>query len=176
MNKKIRLTWQRLIADRRRFGLFCTLLFVGLLLWARIIVIARPPRTAVAEPAIEASTATLSTVKTIAVPVTLQTSPTKNPFSMNRVAFPAFSDVPDNKRKQYAETNVKAEQEIVAGLTLEATMGEMAVINGRVIKLGQIVVVQDVPDPLRLTGLLGRTVIISAGDRRYELSIAPPRR
>jgi len=36
--------------------------------------------------------------------------------------------------------------------------------------------VQDVPDPLRLTGLLGRTVIISAGDRRYELSIAPPRR
>jgi hypothetical protein len=176
MNKKMRLTWQRLIADRRRFGLFCTLLFVGLLLWARIIVIARPPRTAVAEPAIEASTETLATVKKIALPVTLETYPTKNPFSMSRVAFPTSFDATDNKRPQYANTNVKAEQELVAGLTLEATMGEMAVINGRVIKIGQVVTVQDVPDPLRLTGLLGRTVIISAGDRRYELSIAPPRR
>jgi hypothetical protein len=95
---------------------------------------------------------------------------------MSSVAFPTSTDTADNKRPQYVNTNVKAEQELVAGLTLEATMGEIAVINGRVIKLGQVVIVQDVPDPLRLTGLSGRTVIISAGDRRYELSIAPPSR
>ena len=176
MNKKMRLTWQRLIADRRRFGLFCALLMVGLLLWARIIVIARPPRTAVAAPEIEASTETLATVKTKVLPVTLETYPAKNPFLMSSIAFPTSSDSADNKRPQYANTNIRAEQDLVAGLTLEGTMGEMAVINGRVIKLGQVVIVQDVPDPLRLTGLSGRTVIISAGDRRYELSIAPPSR
>jgi hypothetical protein len=68
------------------------------------------------------------------------------------------------------------EQEIIAGLTLEAIMGEMAMINGRVVQKGEVVVIQNVPDPLRLTELSGRSVIISAGDRRYELMIAPPRR
>jgi hypothetical protein len=176
MNKKIRLTWQRLTADRRRFGLFCTLLFVGLLLWARIIVIARPPRTAVAEPAIEATAMSLTALDTVAIPVLLETHPKKNPFVISVQAFPNTLSTTDNIRPQYADSTIKAEQEIVASLTLEAIMGKMAMINGRVIQQGEVVVIQNVPDPLRLTGLSGRSVIISAGDRRYELTIASPRR
>ena len=53
--------------------------------------------------------------------------------------------------------------------------GEMAMINGRVIQKGEVVVTQNVPNPLRLTDLSGRSVIISAGERRYELTIAPLR-
>jgi len=176
MNKKMRLTWQRLTADRRRFGLFCTLLFVGLLLWARIIVIARPPRTAVADPVIEASVQVLATTDKISVPVFLETEPAKNPFTINWNAFPTEYKVTDNNKPHYLDSTIKAEQEIIAGLTLEGIMGKVVMINGRVIQKGDIVVVQDVPDALRLTDVLGRSVIISAGDRRYELTIASPHR
>ena len=176
MNKKMRLTWQRLIADRRRFGLFCMLLFVGLLLWARIIVIARPARTAVAEPMVEASAATLVATKHISIPVVFETYPAKNPFLINDVSFPSQNTTTDNTSMQSANAGVKAEQDVVDGLTLEAIMGKMAMINGRVIQQGEVVFVQNIPDPLRLTELSGRSVIISAGNRRYELTIAPPRR
>ena len=176
MNKKMRLTWQRLIADRKRFGLFCMLLFVGLLLWARIIVIARPSRTAVAEPMVEASVATLVAAKRIAIPVVFETHPVKNPFVISDVSFPSQYTTTDNTSTQSTNGGVKAEQDIVDGLTLEAIMGKMAMINGRVIQQGEVVFVQNIPDPLRLVELSGRSVIISAGNRRYELTIVPPRR
>ena len=176
MNRKVRLIWQRLTADRRRFSLFCTLLLVGLLLWARIIVIARPPRTAVANPVIEASIEILETSDKILHSVTLETRPAKNPFFVYSTLFPIDGSATDNTSATYSNTSVMVEQEIIAGLTLEAIMGEMAMINGRVVQKGEVVVIQNVPDPLRLTELSGRSVIISAGDRRYELMIAPPRR
>ena len=65
------------------------------------------------------------------------------------------------------------ESEFVATLKLEAIMGEMAVINGQVVSVGGIIGSQTAREPLRLSAMQGRTVIISAGDRRYELSIAP---
>jgi|TARA_B100000959_G_scaffold262505_1_gene301005 hypothetical protein len=176
MNKKMRLMWQRITADRRRFGLFCTLLFVGLLLWARIIVIARPPRTAVADSEIAASVEVLATSDKILVPVLLETKPRKNPFTIHRNTFPTGNASTDNNKPLYLDSTLKAEQAIVAGLTLEAIMGRVAMINGRVVQKGDIVVVQNVPDPLRLTDVSGRSVIISAGDRRYELTIASPHR
>jgi hypothetical protein len=176
MNKKMQMMWQRLIADRRRFSLFCTLLFVGLLLWARIIVIARPPRTAVASPEIEASIASIITSDKTVIPVLLETEPDKNPFSINSEIFPIGIVASDNKTTQFVDTTIKAEQELVATLELEAIMGKIAMINGRVIKEGEVVVIQNVPNPLRLTSLSGRSVIISSENRRYELTIAPPRR
>ena len=39
-----------LTSDRRKFGLFCALLAIGLLFWARIIVIKNLPRTVMADP------------------------------------------------------------------------------------------------------------------------------
>ena len=50
MNVLLLRLWIQATADRKRFGLFGVLLAVGMLLWARIIVISNPPRTAVAVP------------------------------------------------------------------------------------------------------------------------------
>ncbi len=172
----MRFLWQRLTADRKRFGLFCTLLFVGLLLWARIIVIARPPRTAVAVPIDQQVAAIPTPSDNVPIPVFLDTRPKKNPFSMNQDVFPNLDNTTDNTVYMPVNNSVKTEQEIVAGLTLDAVIGEMAMINGRVVKLGEVVVMRDVPNPLKLTELSGRSVIISAGNRRYELTIAPPSR
>ena len=42
--------WIQLTTDKRRFGLFCAALGIGLLLWARLIVVANIPKHAIAEP------------------------------------------------------------------------------------------------------------------------------
>lgn len=48
MQSKLRRFWIRVTADRKRFGALCAALAVGLLLWARLIVVSHPPRTALA--------------------------------------------------------------------------------------------------------------------------------
>ncbi len=175
MNKKMNMIWRRLTADSRRFGLFCTLLFVGLLLWARIIVIARPPRTAIADTVAETTAVILATSDKVSTKVLLETIPEKNPFSISNYDFPEYATSADNTAVDYANNTIKAEKELVASLELEAVMGDIAMINGRVVQKGEVVVMQEMPNPLRLTDLSTRSVIISAGNRRYELSIAPLR-
>jgi hypothetical protein len=51
MSVKLRRLWIQLTADRRRFGALCAVLGVGMLLWARLIVVSRMPRMAVADDA-----------------------------------------------------------------------------------------------------------------------------
>ena len=61
MMVKLRRLWIQLTADRKRFGALSVLLVLGLLLWARIIVISNLPRTAVADPDRPGSSATATT-------------------------------------------------------------------------------------------------------------------
>ena len=168
--------WQQLTADRRRFGLFCGLLFVGLLLWARIIVIARPARTAVAEQIIETKVAVVLTSDNLTIPVSLEAYPVKNPFSVNDAVFPLQLEMTNNNNDSASSIAYSSESDFVAALKLEAVMGEMAMINGKVVQIGDIVGFSSTKNPLRLEEVQGRTVILSAGNHRYELSIAPPHR
>ena len=173
MQLNMKRTWQKITADKRRFTLFCTLLFVGLLLWARIIVIARPARTAIAAPSIEIAIASILSSDNIATKVFLESKPLKNPFAVNNEVFPLHHTSTDNIIVDNTLVKNTSENEFIASLKLEAVMGQMAMINGQVVQIGDIVGSKTVKEPLRFVELQGRTVILSAGDRRYELSIAP---
>jgi ketopantoate reductase len=72
-------------------------------------------------------------------------------------------------------TTYSNESEFVASLKLEAVMGEIAMINGKVVRIGDVVGFQGTKNPLLLESVEGRGVVISAGNRRYELTIAPLR-
>ncbi len=48
MQTAIRRLWIQLTADRRRFGVLCLTLAVGLLLWARLVIVSNVSRTAMA--------------------------------------------------------------------------------------------------------------------------------
>jgi len=48
MMTSLRRIWIQMTADRRRFGVLCATLGVGLLLWARLIIVSQVPRTAMA--------------------------------------------------------------------------------------------------------------------------------
>lgn len=50
MPASLRRIWIQVTADRKRFGVLCATLGVGLLLWARLVIVSHVPRTAVAEP------------------------------------------------------------------------------------------------------------------------------
>jgi hypothetical protein len=60
MSLRLRRFWIQLTADRRRFGALCLALCLGLLLWARLIVVSKPPRTALANDALAAGKASPS--------------------------------------------------------------------------------------------------------------------
>jgi hypothetical protein len=174
MKTKLKKMWLQLTTDRRRFGLFCGLLLVGLLLWARIIVIARPARTAVAQPLIQTAIETALASDNVTIPVSLQAEPKRNPFSVNSNTFPFLPDATGENAKTQQISGSSSENDLVQSLKLEAVIGEMAMIDGLVIQIGEIVGPRHVQEPLRLFSVEGRIVILSAGDRRYELSIAPP--
>ncbi len=176
MNKKMKRTWQRLTSDKRRFGLFCGLLFVGLLLWARIIVIARPARTAVAQPVIESEVVSILASDKVFIPVVMESEPNKNPFAVSAITFPEQNQSTDNNSVQDQSTGTTVNQNIIASFELEAIMGNLAMINGQVVKIGDTVGLIDSNNPLYLEVVNSRSVIISDGNHRYEISIAPPRR
>jgi hypothetical protein len=52
MSPTLQRFWVQLTADRRRFGVLCAVMAVGLLLWARLIIVSNMPRTAVATPVV----------------------------------------------------------------------------------------------------------------------------
>ena len=49
MQLVLRRLWIQITSDRKRFGLLCAMLLIGLLLWGRIIVTSNLPRTAIAD-------------------------------------------------------------------------------------------------------------------------------
>lgn len=56
LSASLRRVWIQLTADRRRFGVLCATFGVGLLLWARLIIVSNVSRTAVADqPAVGTS-------------------------------------------------------------------------------------------------------------------------
>jgi hypothetical protein len=49
MSVRLKRMWIQLTADRKRFAMLCAALSVGMLLWARLIVVSQMPRVAVAD-------------------------------------------------------------------------------------------------------------------------------
>jgi len=172
MNLHIKLRWKRFTADKKRFRVLCALVGVVLLLWARIIVIERPPRTAIAETVVEVAMLAASNSDNKSVKVVFDADPKKNPFMVSSIAFPLRLDTPDNTYSSGDDSQFETEQHFADQLKLDAVMGKMAMINGHVYHIGDIVSGHEYPDPLRLVEVVGRSVIISSGDRRYELTIA----
>lgn len=178
LKQRIRRTWLLISNDRKQFGVFCTLLLVGLLLWARIIVIARPPRTAIADETNVTTVASdyASDNHDATLPIWLDREPKRDPFQVNSNAYPILMESTDNVTVHALANGNEAEQQTVSTLQLEAIMGELAMIDGRIFHVGDVVIGQSLRVPLTLAEVHRRSVIISAGDRRYELTIASPRR
>lgn len=196
----LRRLWIQITADRKRFGLFGVLLAVGMLLWARIIVISNPPRTAVAVPG--GNTAVAPTPpdepdNRLGPPlrVALARWPSRDPFTINPEVFPKptlLVDLgPDRGKLQVqptedpkqAEARLRARlRALVDRFKLEAVMTKppLAVISGKTYQLGDpIPAFQNDEIRFTLVEVGQRSVTLEHEGREFELKMAltrPPRR
>ena len=192
--------WIQITADRKRFGLFGGLLAVGLLLWARIIVISNPPRTAVALPGgntVVAPTPPDEPDNRLSPPlrVAMARWPDRDPFTINPEVFPKPTPViglhpdpgklpvqPTEDPKQ-VEARLRARlRALVDRFKLEAVMRKppLAVISGKTYRLGDPIPAfknEEIRFTLKEVGQ--RSVTLEYESREVELKMAltrPPRR
>jgi hypothetical protein len=186
--------WIQVSSDRRRFGALCATAILGLLLWARLIIVSNLPKTAVADEADggsgKAAETTSGKPPAAALAVALDASPSRDPFIVSR-AFPRSTLIPplvEDGHKSGDPTAEDAGQQeaqrlaqiraLVDSLSLDAVMsaGPMAVISGRAYRLGdEIPVVEGERLRFRLTEVRQRSVMLEYEGRPYELKMATPR-
>ena len=184
MNMLLRRFAISLTSDRRKFGLFCALMALGLLFWARIIVIKNLPRTVMADQEQSAVAEAGNTAVGDGTDnnglqvrsITLDIVPERDPFRINDAYFPA-EQKPDlesgDGRKSALSTSEDPEQAI-SRLHLEAVMqgNPMAVISGRTYRPGDWIDT-DGPIPIRfaLVEVRRRSVLLEHEGRQYELRL-----
>jgi hypothetical protein len=203
MSLWMRRLWIQVTSDRRRMAALAGCVLLGLLLWARIIIVSNMPRTAVAnEPPAgttsgnAAGSGSGSSEASTKLPradqaVVLDSSPAHDPFVISPQYFPRPTQtaVPvtegDKSGAQPAEDSEQIEarhvaqlQAMLAPMRLEASMGEtFAVISGRSYRRGDMIVgpwSEDVR--FVLAEVKQRSVILEFEGRRFELKMASPGR
>jgi hypothetical protein len=200
MSVKLRRLWIQMTSDRKRFGVLCVTIMLGLLLWARIIVVSRMPRMAIAnesattQPDPKAAPGSGGARARGATVIDLAAAPARDPFVISPTYFPKPTGGPQLTQEaqksgdEPAEDPHQAEQLRTAALKaaaeqlrLEAAMGvSMAVISGKAYRRGDWIVANPATrgEPIRfqLAEVRQRSVILETEGRRFELKISTPGR
>ncbi len=189
--------WVQLTADRKKFGMLCGMIGIGLLLWARLIVISNTGRTAMAEPG--ASTEVVAPASNDqhtsdnqskqAIHLRLADQPIRDPFQISEVHFPkpkseatlpadpGKSDPEPAEDPLLAEARIQAHlQSMVDAMLLDGVLNSsgLALINGRTYRLGDRIPAGDEHTVFVLVEILQRSVILTFEDRQFEMKMRVP--
>ena len=194
MNEDFQRLWIRVTTDRRKFGAMCTLAAIGLLLWARLLLLNDVPRTGLAEPANEAGAqaptptenstpgGTAPSIETapvvyldslgtlarniFAAPEAMFSQPEQS-AGVHDVAPKSQSDTPeDSPEAQRLRIETDAQRLKLGSLILGAAPA--AVINDRVVREGGQI------EGFVLERVLKRSVILVKDQVRVELKMDTP--
>ncbi len=197
MQLMIRRLWIQIVSDRKRFGLLCAMLAIGLLLWGRIIVTSNLPRTAVADPSQSGTGSTPASAgpdgadkhSGPAVQVMLARTPGRDPLVISSRHFPKPTPVVllgqenpkfgPNGAENGEQADARLTEELgrlVARLKLDGVMERtMAVINGRTFRLHSWIPVGKPGQALfQLTEIGHRSVTLACEGRRFRLRMDYP--
>jgi type II secretion system (T2SS) protein B len=204
LRASLRRVWVQLTTDRRRFGILCTTFAVGLLLWARLIIVSNVSRTAMAgEAAASKAVATPSAAdKPVGkdgaagagggrqrVDVQFSRRSERDPFVISPVHFPRPArpvEVKQEPRKLPTEPTEDASQiqarmlarlqQLLGSVRLEAVMaGSMAVIDGRRYRVGdRLQAMGKEGIEFTLTEVRERSVVLEYQGQRFELAMSTP--
>jgi hypothetical protein len=173
--------------------MLCAMLGVGLLLWARLIVISNAPRTAVAGDE-EPSAAAKDPITALhdhrpprkPVHIALETQPDRDPFVISERFFPKPTPLPEltSERDKSDLQSVEDEQHVEARLTalveqfsLDAVFSSagMAVINGKRYRQGDRVPAVEAKDvSFMLAEVRYRAVVLTYEEHRFDLRMDRP--
>ena len=196
----LRRMWVQITSDRRRFGVLCAMLLVGLLLWARIIVTSNVPQTAVAGERGASGSGVGSgghgggdesdKRKRPVSRVELARLPVRDPLAISADQFPKPTPVtgltPDpaksggdpTENPKQAEARLYEElRALVDRFELEAVMQgrPMAVLNGRTYRLGDWVpAIGNDQIQFELVDVGHRSVVLQFENRDFVLKMKFP--
>lgn len=199
MQLVLRRLWIQVTSDRKRFGLLCAMLLIGLLLWGRIIVTSNLPRTAVADdPVIHVGPRPLTGSRntggtdkhsTRTVAVTLARTTDRDPLEISNRHFPKPTPVvllgqdnpkfdPDGAENgEQADARLTEElRQLVGKLKLEGVMqNTMAVISGKTFRLNAWIPAGKPGQALfQLSEIGHRSVTLECEGRRFSLQMDYP--
>jgi hypothetical protein len=194
----LRRMWIQVTADRKRFGMLVGVVVVGVLLWARIIVVSQPPRRAVAAD----DTPSLASVDRgggdqgsregsgiepqQAVEIELDRELVRDPFLINPTLFPrpilddgsstvtpksSESSVEDAQREAEQRREALAKQADRMRLGAVMRSAQLAVINNETYRVGDALTVQGGKDTFTLVQVDDRSVIVECQGERFEIRI-----
>ncbi len=189
----LRRLWIQITSDRKRFGLLCAMLVLGMLLWGRIIVTSNVPRTAVADDYDEPPPGVTPPApsggpsdKPPAPPVQVQLAlrPRHDPFLISAEHFPKPNPVevlPQDDPKLPPNAAENPDERLMAKLRaqvdrfkLEAVMfgRPMAVINGKTYRLySWIPAVGNDFYRFQLVEVQHRAVVLECEGHRFKLKM-----
>ncbi len=196
MNVWIQRLWIQLTSDRKRFGALCLMVLIGLLLWSRVILVSKPPQTAIADEESDGQTETTDeasgneTPEKTPVEVLLDGDTRRDPFRISSTHFPKPTSL-DDKAEKTGKSGEDADdesvdeetlrtrqlQELADQLELEAVMTgrPMAIINGQTYQRGADVPAPgDTPESFRLVEVNTLSVVLECEGRRFELHLRAP--
>ena len=118
---KLKRMWIQLTADRQRFGVLCAMLAMGLLLWARLIVVTNMPRQAIAVDPLAPNAAVAAETPVYQprrppLEVHLEDTPRRNPFLISRRYFPKPTPVARLTPDEGKSGATARESRLVSGL------------------------------------------------------------
>ena len=200
MQLVLRRLWIQITSDRKRFGLLCAMLMLGMLLWGRIIVTSNLPRTAVAtDPLVSGAPRPLTNGgppggadKVDGPPrrIMLAQIPLRDPLLISDVHFPKPTSVEllgqddpkfgGHKAENVRQAEARLTEELrvlVNRFTLEGVMKgrPMAVVNGKTYRLHSWIPAVKRDDILfQLLEVGDRSVILECKGRRFKLNMNYP--
>lgn len=196
MQLVLRRLWIQITSDRKRFGLLCSMMLLGMLLWGRIIVTSNLPRTAVAQPAgvdpnnLAGPGGGIDKDDGPPKSVRLARTPVRDPLLVSDEHFPKPTSVelmnqdgPKFGRQaaedlQQAEARLTEElRALVSRFRLEGVMQgrPMAVINGKTYRIYNWIPAEDNDQVLfQLVEVGHRSVILECEGRRFKLRMNYP--
>ena len=160
MKRKLNRMWRQVTADKKKFGILCTMMAVGLLLWGRLILLEDVPKIATADPNAQQQNAAdqnqpegQATAEKAPVlpPLPVVQASLSEDLTLNLFAFrhnrykPLPSDESDGTGVQSSHTADDKEErkrelvEMARGLRLQSVIqgkSPAIVINGEVLRVG----------------------------------------
>jgi hypothetical protein len=185
--------WVQFTADKRKFGMLCGILAVGLLLWARLLIVSNIQKTAIANeeeaalaPPVDQAAELSDKDDPAPLRIALEERPKQDPFVIASSVFPPLrtnEPVPPKSRVKATEdpkameTRLLAQlRQLVDGLRLDVAMSSAALakINSKRYQIGDLVPVEGSPVSFELIEVRHRSVVLEYEGHRFELKMNKP--
>lgn len=193
MKQQLQTFWIRLTADPRRFGMLCACCGIGLLLWARLILVSDLPRMAIADPSEAAESPSDETDRAgdalrTTQSVTLDERPLRDPFAVSDDVFPRPRNpevLPTNTGKSRPLKAEEVSTALLRDFVVDSddpkrwtvsviVVPGLAIVGAKSVRIGERIAAGPGGHPVVLAEVRQRSIVVRCGDAELVLQMSGP--